>query len=76
MEEWKIGKKRSKLYRVPVNFMKKRWSIRGLNENSVEEMLQSQITWKFHFFLKFSEANRHDLKLLKGIILNNLKLLR
>lgn len=56
--------------------MERGWSIRRINENAVEEKLQSQIHWKFRFFWKFCDANRRDLKLLKGIILNNMKLLR
>lgn len=36
-----MGKKRSKLYRVPNNLMERGWSIRRINENAVEEKLES-----------------------------------
>lgn len=47
-----MRRKSSKLYTVPSNLMEKRWRIRRINENAVEEKLQSQILRKFHFFLE------------------------
>lgn len=52
MKEQHMRRKRSKLYTVPNNLMEKGWKIRRINENAVEEKLQSQIHWKFHFFLE------------------------
>lgn len=52
MKEEHMRRKSSKLYTVPSNLMGKGWRIRRINENAVEEKLQSQIHRKFHFFLE------------------------